>query len=139
MLTFDLFEKMLKEGIQPDKIVLLSILTVCTHAGVVEAGTLLFVTMMKKYGVPQSIEHHNTMVDLLGRAGQVHEAMAMLNVMPIQPNLVSWVTLLGACRNQGNTELGRDVLRCALKLQGKHSGSLLLAMQMLGQEKYQMS
>ena len=135
MLAFDLFETMLMKGIQPDKIILLSILTMCTHAGLVDAGTLYFVSMKKEFGISQTIEHHNCIVDLLGRAGRLHDAVAMLEIMPIQPNLVTWVTLLGACRNEGNVELGRNALRCALKLQRKHSGSLLLAMQMLRHDR----
>lgn len=129
--VFGLFTKMVRKGVQPDRVVFLSVLTACTHAGLVETGGLCFQLMRRTYGVSQAIEHHNCLVDLVARAGQLHEAVAMLDVVPVQPNIVTWVILLCACRNQGNKELGQSALEYALQLHKKHVGSLLVAKQLV--------
>eukprot|EP00250_Pteridium_aquilinum_P019732 c24551_g2_i3 orf=172-531(+) len=48
--------------------------------------------------------------------GQLDEAIAMLENMPFQPNLVSFGSILSACRNGDNVELGRQALECATVL-----------------------
>eukprot|EP00250_Pteridium_aquilinum_P027939 c36226_g1_i1 orf=3-239(+) len=55
------------------------------------------------------------MIDLLGRVGRLGEALALLKNMPIKPDLVTWSSVLGACRNWGCIDLGRRVFDQALK------------------------
>ena len=56
------------------------------------------------------------MVDLLGRAGQLEEAVEMIEKMPLNPDLRLWHTLLGACRMLGNVEISEQAFQHAVKL-----------------------
>ncbi|KAL0282129.1 UNVERIFIED_CONTAM: Pentatricopeptide repeat-containing protein [Sesamum angustifolium] len=56
------------------------------------------------------LEHYGAMVDLYARAGLLEEAHAMINEMPMEPDVVIWRTLLSACRTLKNLELGEEVV-----------------------------
>ncbi|XP_024516837.1 pentatricopeptide repeat-containing protein At2g33680 isoform X2 [Selaginella moellendorffii] len=96
--VLEIFHTMQEKGLQPDGIMFLSILTACSHAGMVNEAKLLFEVMRSKYGVSPDIEHYHCMADLLGRASQVDEAVDVVKTMPFRANVVTWTTVLGACR-----------------------------------------
>ncbi|KAG5537512.1 hypothetical protein RHGRI_024842 [Rhododendron griersonianum] len=57
----------------------------------------------------QPIAHYGCMVDLLGRAGHLTEALAVIKKMPMEPNSIVWGALLGACRVHKNvTKFGTE-------------------------------
>ena len=82
--------------------------------------------MRKDYGVVPILEHHSCMVDRLGRAGQLDEAIRMIKEMPVDPNVVVWHSLLGACNTWGNVRLGRKVFETARNLDTKDAASYVL-------------
>ena len=59
-----LFERMKLLDVFPNSITFLSILTVCSHAGLVLNGQKYFDMMGEEYDLPLTIEHYNCMVDL---------------------------------------------------------------------------
>ena len=101
------FEKMQNEGISPNEITFLSVLSACSHAGLLDQAELLYTDMTKKYGITPSIEHHTCMLMILGSGGHFEKAMEVINVMPSCDNLQVWLVLLGACKKWGNVKLGR--------------------------------
>ena len=115
-LVFHMFEKMKKEGIKPDEITFLSVLNACSHGGLVKKGQEYYMTMIREHGLISTIKHHSCMVDRLGRAGQLDEAIRMIKEMPVDPNVVVWHSLLGACNTWGNVRLGRKVFETAHNL-----------------------
>lgn len=124
--VFFYFERMLEEGIQPNETTFLILFTVCNHAGLVSTGLKYFEVMTKKYGIAPSIKHHNCMADLLGRAGQLNEASGILDRMPLQPNVISWETVMGSCRKWGDRVLARQAYESAVRLDINHSGVMVL-------------
>ncbi|XVF11357.1 hypothetical protein REPUB_Repub08aG0020800 [Reevesia pubescens] len=99
-LPFDaiaVFSKMEVENILPDSITFLGILTACSHSGLVEEGRKYFNLMNRQYSIQSQIEHYGAMVDLLGRAGQLEEGYAIIEAMPMEPDVI-WRALLSACR-----------------------------------------
>lgn len=44
------------------------------------------------------LEHYSCIVDLLGRAGRLDEAMKFIDSMPVEPDGAVWGALLGACK-----------------------------------------
>ena len=46
-------------------------------------------------------QHYNCVVDALGRAGRLEEAEGLIKRME-EPNEVTWITSLGACRVAGD-------------------------------------
>ncbi|KAJ6878096.1 hypothetical protein NC651_030746 [Populus alba x Populus x berolinensis] len=64
--------------------------------------------MTQVYGLVPRVEHYSCMVDdLLGRAGELDKTDNFINKIPIKPNILIWITFLGACcRGNGRqTEL----------------------------------
>ena len=103
--AIELFNDMLKQEVKPDDVVFVALLTACSHGGCVDQGRQLFRSMEKTYGISPRIVHYGCMVDLLGRAGLLEEALDLIQSMPMEPNDVTWGSLLAACRKHNNVEL----------------------------------
>ena len=125
-LVFSYFEKMVIEGIKPDQIVFVSLLIACTHDGHLDQAQTYFETMVEGYSIIPVIDHFNCIVDLLGRAGQVICAIRLLEKLPIEPDLVTWNTILSSCRRLGDVDLARHAFDCVLKLDEGHVGAYIL-------------
>ncbi|KAK0604136.1 hypothetical protein LWI29_012384 [Acer saccharum] len=107
-----LFHEMLQINVKPDTVTFLAVLSACSHAGLVDEGCLYFNQMISEYGIKPRIEHYSCLIDLLGRAGRLHEAYGiLLNTPDIKDDVGLLSTLFSACRLHGNTELGERVAR----------------------------
>eukprot|EP01018_Ginkgo_biloba_P025610 Gb_06572 [translate_table: standard] len=115
--VLDLFQQMQWAGTKPDGITFVAVLSACTHVGLVEEGRQLFASMSQDHGIRPEVGHYACMVDLLGRAGCLHEAEDLIGQMPFEPNAVVWGALLAACRFHDNIELGKHVAECLFKLE----------------------
>ncbi|KAI5321907.1 PREDICTED: pentatricopeptide [Prunus dulcis] len=113
--TVELFEQMRRAGVKPDNTTFLIVLTACSHVGLVHQG-LMYFDLMRNDDLlePPRMEHYATVVDLFGRAGNLHEAQAFVDSMPIEPGPSVYKALLSACKVHGNKEIA---LRSAKKLQ----------------------
>lgn len=81
---------------------------------------------MKRYNIEPGISHYVTIVDLLGRAGLLNEALRFINEMPIQPTAAVWGALLGACRMHKNVEMGSFAAERVFELDPHDSGPHVL-------------
>ena len=114
---FHLFDSMVGEGIQPDLVAFLSLLSVCNHLGLVEKGQAYFFAVCDDgHSLIPMLEHFTCVVDILGRAGHVDEVVSMIQNMPFHPNTMSWHSLLGACQESCNTKLGEYAFENTLVL-----------------------
>lgn len=100
------FAQMQQTDVKPDHIAFLSVLSACSHAGLVDEGRKYFDCMIREHGVMPWLDHFACMVDLLGRAGNLDEAEDFIKKMPVEPNIGVWLSLLGACRVHRNIEIG---------------------------------
>ncbi|OVA14833.1 Pentatricopeptide repeat [Macleaya cordata] len=123
--AFDLFMEMQRVGIQPDSVTLTSVLSACSHAGMVKEGLEILDKMRETYNLEPTIEHYGCIVDLLGRAGRLEEALALIRNLPLKPDVVLWGSLLVACRAHKNVEMGEMVAKEMLKLDLYHCGALV--------------
>ncbi|XP_042511744.1 pentatricopeptide repeat-containing protein At5g66520-like [Macadamia integrifolia] len=121
--ALDLFREMQRDGIHPDSITFTSALCACSHAGMVAESLLILDKMSKVYNVEPTIEHYGCIVDLLGRAGLLEDALAFIKRIPIKPDVVLWGSLLVACRAHKNVEMGEMVAKEMLKLDPHHCGA----------------
>ncbi|XVF05881.1 hypothetical protein REPUB_Repub06bG0000200 [Reevesia pubescens] len=124
--VIDLFEKMLADGLKPDYITFVCVISACSHTGRVQEGRAYFNSMAKVHGISPGHEHYACMVDLLGRAGQLDEAKKFIELMPIKPDSSAWGALLGACANYGNLEMGIEVAGRLLELEPNNPGNYVL-------------
>ncbi|PIA49029.1 hypothetical protein AQUCO_01300111v1 [Aquilegia coerulea] len=111
-----MFHEMVKEGVKPNEVTYVAVLSACSHVGMVAEGWEHFNSMHKVHNIVPRMEHYACMVDLLGRSGLLKEALDFINSMPFKADSLVWRTLLGACRVQGNMELGKLVAKHILEL-----------------------
>ncbi|GER32579.1 pentatricopeptide repeat-containing protein [Striga asiatica] len=109
------FEEMKRARVDPDDVTFIGLLTACRHAGLVEEGKRYFRLMVDEYGIGPRMEHYGCMVDLLGRAGLVREALEFVERMPVVPSPVIWRTLVSACRAQDKLSLGQKITMDLIK------------------------
>ncbi|KAF7806881.1 pentatricopeptide repeat-containing protein [Senna tora] len=105
--AIELFHEMLGQKVKPDDVVFVALLTACSHGGSVEKGRKIFSSMKETHGVCPQIVHYGCMVDILGRAGFLEEALDLIRSMPMEPNDVIWGSLLAACRTHKNVGLAQ--------------------------------
>lgn len=110
------FYKMIEDGVNPNAVTFVSLLNACSHSGLIKDGISLFQLMKSIYRIEPVIHHYTCMVDLLGRAGQLKEALEFIKTMPIEPTHLIWRSFLGACRNHNNIKMGIDASKHLLEL-----------------------
>ncbi|KAK8450670.1 hypothetical protein SEVIR_6G073700v4 [Setaria viridis] len=97
-----LFNIMQNDGQRPNHVTFLGILTACARAGLVQQGYNYFESMKSVYGIEPNPDHYTCMVDLLGRAGFLAEALEMINLMPQKDYPDAWAALLSSSSLHSN-------------------------------------
>ncbi|KAK9292517.1 hypothetical protein L1049_020490 [Liquidambar formosana] len=110
------FEDMRLAGLTPDSVTFLLVLFACSHGGLVDLGLEYFQSMRETHDIRPQLDHYVCLVDLLGRAGRLEEAMVVIETMPFKPDALIYKTLLGACKLHGNIPLGEYMARQGLEL-----------------------
>jgi len=116
-----LFREMIDNKIRPDWITFVAVLLACNHAGLVNIGMAYFESMVRDYKVEPQPDHYTCMVDLLGRAGKLEEALKLIRSMPFRPHAAVFGTLLGACRVHKNVELAEFAAEKLLQLNSQNA------------------
>ncbi|KAK8923416.1 Pentatricopeptide repeat-containing protein [Platanthera zijinensis] len=124
--VFELYRQLKKFNVKPSGVTFLSLLSACSHSGMVEEGLDCFIAMLEEHEVEIHAEHYTCMVDLLGRAGFLEEAKQVIDEMPIEPEVSTWGALLGACRMHKEVRLGRQVAEKLFQLDSENSGHYIL-------------
>ncbi|ONK60467.1 uncharacterized protein A4U43_C08F18800 [Asparagus officinalis] len=117
-----LFNQMITEGVKPDSVAFVGVLTALSHGGFVKEGRQFFHSMTKVYGFSPEVVHYGCMVDLLGRAGLLKEAKIFIKNMTIEPNDVIWGALLAASRIHHNLKLAEYAAKKVIELAPERSG-----------------
>jgi pentatricopeptide repeat protein len=93
-----LYGKMRTEGMMPDSITFILLLTACSHAGLLKLGEKLFDEMSGLYCLAPTLQHYACMADLFGRAGLVDKAKCLLANVSHSDRLPLLAIILGACQ-----------------------------------------
>jgi pentatricopeptide repeat protein len=101
------------------------VLNACGRAGLVKEGLMYFELMRRVHMVEPKLQHYGCMVDI-GRSGHIEEAGKLIEEMPIEPNDVIWRTLLSACKNQENFNIGKPVADHLIRLDSCNPSSYVL-------------
>lgn len=124
--AIELFFKMQREKMRPDRITFACVLSACAHAGMIDRGLQALTYMQQMYGIDSEVEHYGCIVDLLGRAGYLAEAEEVISSMPMEPNAAVWEALLGACRKHGEVEFGERLGKILLEMEPQNNGRYAL-------------
>ncbi|XP_038713617.1 pentatricopeptide repeat-containing protein At1g06143 isoform X2 [Tripterygium wilfordii] len=125
-----MFKRMEREKVTPNGVTFISVLSACNHAGLVEEGRKRFLSMTSDYSIPPQVEHYGCMVDLLGKAGLIEDALELIRTMKFEPNSVIWGALLGGCKLHRNLEIAQIAVNKLLVLEPNNSGYYTLLVNM---------
>ncbi|EFJ21408.1 hypothetical protein SELMODRAFT_107264 [Selaginella moellendorffii] len=131
--AMELFQALILEGIELDSVAFLTILSACSHAGMLIQARYFLDRMSSDHGIAPSKSHVSCVIAMLGRAGQLLEAEGLMIDTPSSENAVEdllpgWMALLGSSRVHSEIELGaRAAARVAGLNAGKGSSYVLLA------------
>jgi pentatricopeptide repeat protein len=98
-----LFDDMSTEGIKPNSVTFLGVLSACGHAGFVDKAWE-FLHRMRSLRLEPELKHYSCIADALGRSGRIVEAERFINEMPLEPDGATLRSLLSFCRVHGDLE-----------------------------------
>ncbi|GAB2277087.1 hypothetical protein Dimus_011796 [Dionaea muscipula] len=124
--ALSLFYALKTTGLKVDDVTFISVLTACSHSGLVPEGNHWFDVMVREYNILPRIDHYICMVDLLGRAGLLEEAKNLIENMTLKPDVHVWSALLAACRVHKNIELGEEASKKIQRLGPEGTGNFVL-------------
>lgn len=118
-----LFSEMKEAKVKPSAVTFTNLLSACSHSGLVEEGREFFHQMELVYKIVPCMQHYACMVDILGRAGLLEEAMELIKNMPMGPGGSVWGALLGACRLHKNIGLAEEACDRLLLIEPQNHGA----------------
>ncbi|KAF2553218.1 hypothetical protein F2Q68_00036186 [Brassica cretica] len=77
----------------------------------VNEGKKYFNSMHKDYNFTPSAKHYTCMVDMLARAGELEQALDLIEKMPIQPDVRCFAAFLHGCGMHSRFDLGEIVIK----------------------------
>ncbi|KAK4344997.1 hypothetical protein RND71_035173 [Anisodus tanguticus] len=121
-----IFYYMLELEFKPDHVIITTVLSACSHAGLVDEGLKIFDSMEKMHQIKPRMEHYACVVDLLARGGRIKDAFSFVTQMPFQADADIWGTLLGACKIHQDVDMGRAAADCLFQVDGNDIGNYII-------------
>lgn len=114
-----------QDDVRPDNIMFLSLLAACAHSGHADDALKYFDVLTKSYGVEACGDHYSCLVDVLGRAGRLHQAYELIRTMPVKVTAKAWGALLAACRKYGEVGLAEVAGRALFEIEPENAGNFV--------------
>ncbi|KAJ0021675.1 hypothetical protein Pint_31902 [Pistacia integerrima] len=124
--ALEIFLDLERMDIKPDEITFVGLLNAFGHAGLVDEGQFYYKIMQEKYNIVPKLQHYGCLVDLYGRAGYLADALAVIQHMPVEADVLAWKSLLSASVKLSNVVIGEIAALQAIKLDPKDSSSYVL-------------
>jgi pentatricopeptide repeat protein len=83
--ALEIYRIMQGNGIEPNDISFLGVLSACGHVGLVEKGWLHFNSMIQDHGIAPRTDHLASLVSLFARKGQTKRAFEFIMSFPMYP------------------------------------------------------
>jgi pentatricopeptide repeat protein len=131
-----LLDAMLEERRKPDLVAFIGVLNACSHGGEVGKGERCFAAI-GEYDLLPKAEHYACVIDLLGRSGCIDKMIRMLNDIPVLPDKMMWLAMLGACRKWGFVESGRCAFEHAVELDARDGSAYICMANIYSEAKLQ--
>ncbi|KAF7076572.1 hypothetical protein CFC21_081203 [Triticum aestivum] len=123
--AMSLFRRMELDKVRPDGIMFLGVLKACGHAGRADEALKYFDVLTKTHGVEACGDHYSCLVDVLGRAGRLHQAYDVIRTMPVRVTAKAWGALLAACRKYGEVGLAEVAARALFEIEPENAGNFV--------------
>ncbi|KAJ0967166.1 hypothetical protein J5N97_024083 [Dioscorea zingiberensis] len=121
-----LFYQMLESGERPTSVTFTSILSACSHSGLIEEGLEIFKAMHMVYSIVPDVVHYSGMVDLLSRAGSLDKARDIIHSMPLEPDPSLWRAHLAAYTASHDASIARFIGEKLIELEPMNIGNYVL-------------
>ncbi|PIN22785.1 hypothetical protein CDL12_04502 [Handroanthus impetiginosus] len=132
--ALEVFLEMKRNGLKPDGITMLGVLSACNHGGLVEEGKRWF-SKMGELELTPKIEHYGCLVDLLGRAGCVEEAERLIKTMPYEANGIILSSLLFACGYAKDVARAEKLVKKAINMEPFNDGNYIMLRNLYAAER----
>ncbi|CAL9005453.1 unnamed protein product [Prunus brigantina] len=121
-----LFEKMQQMGRFPSEVTYVSVLTACSHMGLIESGRKYSNLMITEHNVSPTVVHYTCMVDLFGRSGLLFEVYNLIEEIPFDATASMWDSLLASCRIHGKLHLAEVAAKHLSEIEPNNAGNHIL-------------
>ena len=120
------YEDLKLRGIDPDEVTFTSLLSSCSHSGLIRIGLGHFAFMKSDSSINLDSKHYGIIVDLVGRAGDFKTLERILEKIPKEADLAIWLCVLHACRIHGNIGVAKKAFNRVMHLSPKKSSAYVL-------------
>jgi pentatricopeptide repeat protein len=117
----DHFRCMQKQGLKPDDVTFVCLLSSCSQRGLLGEACQAFQCLGEELGEDLLLDHYNCMIDVLGRLGRTTDAEDMLSMSPFHANSVGWSSLLGHCKRHGDVRKARNCFDHLVEMDEQYS------------------
>ncbi|XP_024544757.1 pentatricopeptide repeat-containing protein At2g33680 [Selaginella moellendorffii] len=128
--VMEMFQRMQVEGVEADSGTFASITCACSHGGMVREGCSYFAWMLDEFGVARVEQNYASVVDLLGRAGEMEEAERAASCSRVEGMMSNksmlWKTMLSSCRASSDVKRGVDAASEVLSKQPRNPEAYVL-------------
>ncbi|XP_020595720.1 pentatricopeptide repeat-containing protein At4g38010 [Phalaenopsis equestris] len=111
--ALDFFHAMQASGMEPDKVVLSSVLSACASLGALDCGRWIHRYIERK-DIEQDLHIGTAMVDMYAKCGCLDMASDMFHGMP-HKNVLSWNALLSGLAMHGHGKLALSYFDCMVR------------------------
>ncbi|KAI4338079.1 hypothetical protein L6164_016431 [Bauhinia variegata] len=120
-----MYYKMLQQGTKPDMITVVGVLSACSKSGLVDEGLNIYDSLMTKYEMKPTVEVCACVVDMLGRADQLDQALEFIRRMSLDPGPSVWGALFNASVMHGNSSTRDLAYRYLLELEPENPSNYI--------------
>ncbi|TKW17402.1 hypothetical protein SEVIR_5G363766v4 [Setaria viridis] len=99
--ALNIFHGMLAQGLTPNEVTFLGVLITYAYRQLVRDGLNHFESTKSVHNLEPQVKHCRCIINLLGHAGQLEEALRVIIKRPIALGSVVSKILLGACKTHG--------------------------------------
>lgn len=106
-----LFDQMQQEGISPDMITIVSVVSVCASDGALSKGRQLHAHAMRT-GLESDVSVATAIVNMYGKCGSLDDAHRTFEILPVR-DLIAWNAMIAAYAQHGH---GSQCLELSVKM-----------------------
>ncbi|KAJ6837979.1 pentatricopeptide repeat-containing protein-like [Iris pallida] len=98
--ALELFRGMQREGVRPDQVVLVPVLSVCAQLGALDQGKYVHL-LLERFKIKQDVVLETALVDMYAKCGDVELAMQAFETMR-ERNVFTWNAMIGGLAIHGH-------------------------------------